>query len=47
MDEKTLNPNFAIVITNQFLSAEHGPTKTALDRCIVLKKIHEKRSFAY
>lgn len=42
MDEKTLNPNFAIVITNQFLSAEHGPTKTALDRCIVLKKYMKK-----
>lgn len=30
------NHNFVLVITEQFLSMEHGPTKTALDRCRTL-----------
>ena len=32
------NHNFVLVITEQFLSMEHGPTKTALDRCRTLIK---------
>lgn len=27
------NKDFVVVITSQFLTIEHGPTKTALDRC--------------
>lgn len=30
--------NISLVLVEQFLSAEHGPTKTALDRSYVLKK---------
>lgn len=30
--------NFVLVITDQFLTTEHGPTKTALDRCRTLIK---------
>lgn len=32
------NPNMAVVITEQFLGVQHGPTKTALDRCAIMKK---------
>lgn len=37
------NRDLAIVITEQFLTEQHGPTKTALDRCYVLQKIMNKR----
>jgi hypothetical protein len=38
-----LDSEMAVVITEQFLTVEHGPTKTALDRCAVLKqKMHKK-----
>lgn len=30
--------DISVVLVEQFLSDEHGPTKTALDRCLVLKK---------
>lgn len=30
--------NFVLVVTDQFLTTEHGPTKTALDRCRTLIK---------
>lgn len=36
--EKELNHEMALVITEQFLDTTHGPTKTALDRCCVLKQ---------
>lgn len=32
------NPNMVVVITEQFLGTQHGPTKTVLDRCAVIKK---------
>lgn len=32
------NPNMVVVITEQFLGTQHGPTKTALDRCAIIKK---------
>ena len=32
------NKELAVVITGQFLREQHGPTKTALDRCYVLQK---------
>lgn len=37
------NTNFVLVITEQFLKTEHGPTKTALDRCRTL--IKEEKCF--
>ena len=33
-----LDENFVIVIIEQFLQVEHGPTKTVLDRCEILEK---------
>lgn len=27
------NPEKALIITEQFIAIQHGPTKTALDRC--------------
>lgn len=30
------NPNLAVMLISQFLTLNHGPTKTALDRCEVL-----------
>lgn len=36
------NENLVVVITEQFLSIEHGPTKTALDRCAALKTVAGK-----
>lgn len=36
------NPNMVVVITEQFLGAQHGPTKTALDRCAIMKKVMGK-----
>ncbi|MDE6024651.1 MAG: hypothetical protein K2G45_04280 [Lachnospiraceae bacterium] len=41
--ESERNQDLAIVITEQFLTEQHGPTKTALDRCYVLQKIMNKR----
>lgn len=38
IDFDELNENISVVITTQFLGANHGPTKTALDRAVVLKK---------
>lgn len=43
--ENELNQNLAIVLTEQFLTVQHGPTKTALDRCYVLQKIMHKKVF--
>ncbi|MCM1398913.1 MAG: glycosyltransferase [Clostridium sp.] len=37
------NKELAVVITGQFLREQHGPTKTALDRCCVLQKKLGKR----
>lgn len=37
--------DLVIVITEQFLAEQHGPTKTALDRCYVLQKIMNKKVF--
>lgn len=33
-----LNKGISVVLVEQYLTKEHGPTKTALDRCYVLKK---------
>ena len=43
MEER--NQNLVIVLTDQYLTIQHGPTKTALDRCYVLKKIFRKNVF--
>lgn len=37
------NERLAIVFTDQYLAVEHGPTKTALDRSLVLQKRLGKR----
>jgi hypothetical protein len=37
-----LNQDFSVVLVEQYLSAQHGPTKTALDRCCVLKRDMKK-----
>ena len=34
--ETERNHNFVLVVTEQFLRMQHGPTKTALDRCRTL-----------
>lgn len=34
--EEERNPELALVITEQFVEVQHGPTKTALDRCKAL-----------
>lgn len=34
--------NLVIVITSQYLDIEHGPTKSALDRCYIIKKVMDK-----
>ena len=37
------NEDFVVVFISQFLTLEHGPTKTVLDRCYALKKyLHKK-----
>lgn len=33
------NKGISVVLVEQYLTEEHGPTKTALDRCYVLKKM--------
>lgn len=38
------NPNMALVIIEQMLSFNHGPTKTALDRCYTLIKGMKKNT---
>lgn len=35
----SLNTGISVVLVEQYLTEEHGPTKTALDRCYALKKI--------
>ncbi len=35
--------DFVLVITEQFLAEQHGPTKTALDRCkVLMERMHKK-----
>ncbi|GKX65478.1 glycosyltransferase [Inconstantimicrobium mannanitabidum] len=41
--KKKRNEDLVFVITSQFLTLEHGPTKTALDRCYSLIKYMNKR----
>lgn len=36
--EEELNGDVQVVITQQFLTGMHGPTTTALDRCVTIKK---------
>lgn len=37
-----VNEDFIVVLTNQFLGKEHGPTQTALDRCkTLLTQMHK------
>lgn len=38
-----LNDDYAVVIIEQFLAAQHGPTKTVLDRCSVLQSEFNKK----
>lgn len=33
------NKNFILMLTDQFISIEHGPTKSALGRCMVLQNL--------
>ena len=40
--EKDRNENLILVITEQFLGVNHGPTKTALDRCKAIKMVLNK-----
>lgn len=42
ISEEDLNDDCQFVFTGQFLTAKHGPTKTALDRAIVIKKNYGK-----
>ena len=37
------NSNMAVVLVEQFLTHEHGPTKTVLDRCHTLKTVMGKQ----
>lgn len=37
------NKDFIMIFTGQFLTLEHGPTKTALDRCYSLMKTMNKK----
>lgn len=39
------DPNFVIVICDQFLSSAHGPTKTSSDRCKILIENCRKKVF--
>lgn len=39
----TRNPDLVFVTTQQFLSLEHAPTKTTLDRAYILKKVLKKQ----
>lgn len=40
--EEERNENLVVVITEQFLAIQHGPTKTALDRCRALQTVAGK-----
>lgn len=41
--EEKRNKDFILVITEQFISIQHGPTKTALDRCkAIITKLGKK-----
>lgn len=41
--EKQRNDQFVIVLTGQFLGFQHGPTKSAADRCkIIIEKMQKK-----
>lgn len=40
--EEERDENLVVVITEQFLAVQHGPTKTALDRCRALQTVGEK-----
>ena len=39
------NKDLVIILTSQFLSMNHGPTKTALDRAYILQKYYGKKVF--
>lgn len=41
--KESRNPNLVFVFTSQFLDLNHGPTKTALDRCYQLMKYMGKQ----
>lgn len=43
IEGKDLNDDYAVVIIEQFLAVQHGPTKTVLDRCAVLQKELNKK----
>lgn len=39
------NDDFVLVLTSQILGMNHGPTKTLLDRCYILKKVLKKKVY--
>ncbi len=43
LPQESRNSDVVIVFISQFLTMEHGPTKTALDRCYVLAKTLKKK----
>ncbi len=43
IERDDLNNDYAVVIIEQFLAVQHGPTKTALDRCVVLQNELKKK----
>ncbi len=45
VSDEECNKNLVIVMTDQFITIQHGPTKTALDRCYVIKKKMHKNVF--
>lgn len=45
LKKETLNNDLVVVLTEQFLNTGHGPTKTTLDRCVVLKRDMNKEVF--
>ena len=43
IDREDRNEDFVLVTTGQFISTQHGPTKSALDRCSILRnELHKK-----
>lgn len=43
LNDAELNNDYAVVIIEQYLTEQHGPTKTVLDRCSVLQKKLNKK----
>ena len=45
VEQNAKNKDLVIILTSQFLSMNHGPTKTALDRAYILQKYYGKKVF--